>query len=167
MISRASKLQLHILLRHSVLTDSARSAQRSKSQAPLGSRCHEPHCRICASHKWEQLGKLVLENWCPRTRAFPSGSVVKSLPAMQKTWVRSLGREDPLETGMATHSSVLSGKVPWTEEPGGLQSVSDPTEHTRIPEPVLSALFGGMGSPCSPRKSASLEMDEYFLCLRS
>ena len=45
---------------------------------------------------------------------------VKNLPAMQETWVRSLGWEDPLEKGMATHSSILAWKVPRTEEPGGL-----------------------------------------------
>ena len=48
---------------------------------------------------------------------------VKNLPAMQKTQVRSLGREDPLEEGTATHSSVLAWRIPWTEEPGGLQSM--------------------------------------------
>ena len=48
--------------------------------------------------------------------------VVKDLPAMQETWVRSLGQEDPLEKEMATHSSVLAGRIPWTEEPGRLQS---------------------------------------------
>ena len=47
--------------------------------------------------------------------------VVKNLPAMQETWVRSLGREDPLEKGMATHSSILAWRIPWTENPGGLQ----------------------------------------------
>ena len=46
--------------------------------------------------------------------------VVKSLPAMQETWVRSLGQEDPLEKGTATHSSILAWKIPWTEKPGGL-----------------------------------------------
>ena len=45
--------------------------------------------------------------------------MVKNLPAMQETWVRSLGREDPLEKGMATHSSILAWRIPWTEEPGG------------------------------------------------
>ena len=49
--------------------------------------------------------------------------MAKSLPAMQELWVRSLGREDPLEKGMATHSSILAWRIPWTEEPGGLQSV--------------------------------------------
>ena len=44
-------------------------------------------------------------------------------PAMQETWVRSLGQEDPLEKGMATHSSILAWRISWTEEPGGLQSV--------------------------------------------
>ena len=48
---------------------------------------------------------------------------VKRLPAMQETWVRSLGREDPLEKEMATHSSTLAWKIPWTEEPGRLQSM--------------------------------------------
>ena len=43
--------------------------------------------------------------------------------SMQETWVQSLGQEDPLEEGMATHSSVLAWRIPWTEEPGGLQSM--------------------------------------------
>ena len=49
--------------------------------------------------------------------------LVKNLPAMQETWVRTLGWEDPLEKGMATHSSVLVWRIPWTEEPGRLQSM--------------------------------------------
>ena len=49
--------------------------------------------------------------------------MVKSPPAMQETWVRFLGQEDPLEEGVATHSSILAWRIPWTEEPGGLQSV--------------------------------------------
>ena len=48
---------------------------------------------------------------------------VKNLPAMQETWVRSLGREDSLEKEMATHPSILAWRIPWTEEPGGLQSM--------------------------------------------
>ena len=49
--------------------------------------------------------------------------MVKNLCAMQETQVRSLGRDDPLEKGMATHSSTLAWEIPWTEEPGGLQSM--------------------------------------------
>ena len=49
--------------------------------------------------------------------------VVKNLPAMQDTWVQSVGWEDPLEKGMTTHSSILAWRIPWTEEPGGLQSM--------------------------------------------
>ena len=49
--------------------------------------------------------------------------MVKNLLAMQETQVRSLDREDPLEKGMATHSSVPAWRIPWTEEPGGLQSM--------------------------------------------
>ena len=51
------------------------------------------------------------------------GSMVKHVPAMQETQVRPLGCEDPLEEGMATHSSILAWRIPWTEEPGGLQSI--------------------------------------------
>ena len=49
--------------------------------------------------------------------------MVKGLPVrgMQEVWVQSLGQEDPLEAGMATHSSILTWRIPWTEEPGGLQ----------------------------------------------
>ena len=49
--------------------------------------------------------------------------LVKNLPAMQETWVRFLGQENPLEKEMAIHSSILAWKIPWTEEPGGLQSM--------------------------------------------
>ena len=48
--------------------------------------------------------------------------LVKSLPAMWETWVQSLGQEDPLEEGMATHSRILAWRIAWTEEPEGLQS---------------------------------------------
>ena len=48
---------------------------------------------------------------------------VKNLPAMQEMWVQSLGWEDPLEKGIATHSSTLAWRIPWTEEPGGLQTM--------------------------------------------
>ena len=55
---------------------------------------------------------------------FPRGSVVKKkmLPAMQKTWIQSLGQEDPLEKELANPSSILTWEIPWTEEPGWLQS---------------------------------------------
>ena len=49
--------------------------------------------------------------------------MVKNLPAMRETWVRFLGWKDPLEKEMATHSSILAWEIPWTEEPGGLQSM--------------------------------------------
>ena len=49
--------------------------------------------------------------------------MVKNPPAMQETWIQSLGQEDPLEKEMATHSSTLAWKIPWMEEPGRLQSV--------------------------------------------
>ena len=54
---------------------------------------------------------------------FLDGSVVKNPLAMQETWVPSLGWEDALEKEMTTHSSILAWEIPWTEEPGGLQSM--------------------------------------------
>ena len=55
-------------------------------------------------------------------RASLLAQMVKNLPAMQETWVQSLGQEDMLEKGMATHSNILAWRIPLTEEPGGLQS---------------------------------------------
>ena len=54
--------------------------------------------------------------------SFDLAQRLKRLPAVQETWVRSLGWEDPLEKEMAAHSSILAWGIPWTEEPGGLQS---------------------------------------------
>ena len=54
---------------------------------------------------------------------FQVAQLVKNLPAMQETWVRSPGSEDPLEKGMATHSSILAWEILWTQESGGLQSM--------------------------------------------
>ena len=62
-------------------------------------------------------------------RGFPGGSVVKNLPAMQKTTQdRSQGWEEALEKAMALHSSILAWEIPWTEEPGGLQSMGLQTQ---------------------------------------
>ena len=56
-------------------------------------------------------------------RQISYSSAVKNLPAMQETQVRSLGWDDPMEKGMATHSSILAWETPWTEKPGGLWSM--------------------------------------------
>ena len=56
---------------------------------------------------------------------------VKNPPSMKETWVQSLGQEDPLEKGVATHSSVPAWEIPWTEEPGGLQSTGSQKSWTR------------------------------------
>ena len=57
---------------------------------------------------------------------FPGGSVVKKLPAVQEMQILSVGREDSLEKEMATHPGILSWRIPWTEEPGRLQSMQSP-----------------------------------------
>ena len=60
---------------------------------------------------------------CMYTRASLVAQMVKNLPAVQETWVQSLGWEDPLEKEMATRSSILAWRIPWTEKLGGLQSM--------------------------------------------
>ena len=75
------------------------------------------------------LGLIVSAS--PKDGSSLVAQMVKNLPAMQKTWVRSLGREDPLEKEIATHSNVLAWRTSWTEEPGRLQSVGSQTvSHT-------------------------------------
>ena len=71
---------------------------------------------------------LFLTSWhfCENFSLYGSSLVaqmVKNLPAMQETQVQALGWEDPLEKGMATHSSILAWRIPWTEDPGRLQSM--------------------------------------------
>ena len=58
--------------------------------------------------------------------------MVENLPAMQETWVRSLGWEDSLQKEMATHSSILAWRVLWTDEPGGLQSIGSQKSRTQL-----------------------------------
>ena len=75
----------------------------------------------------QSMGSQTVSNsWATFTFTFWASLVaqlVKNSPAVWKTWVQSLGWEDPLEKGMATHSSILSWRTPWTEEPGRLQSM--------------------------------------------
>ena len=84
-----------------------------EGQGSLG--CCSPWGRK-ESHMTERLNN----NKDSTTRASLVAQTVKNLPAMQETWVRSLGWKEPLEKGMVTHSSVLAWRIPWTEEPGGL-----------------------------------------------
>ena len=80
-------------------------------------------------HKYQAGGCLVVcqvHCSCRLLKYSNAGLVaqmVKNLPAVKETWVRSLGQEDPLEKEMATHSSILAWRIPWVEELGGLQSM--------------------------------------------
>ena len=88
------------------------------------SRCSNGHLEFCIL-QWCLLGPSYLLSKL-KPLGIPSGSVVKNLPVMQElqeTQVLSLGQEDPLEEGMATHSSILAWRIPWTEDPGRLQSM--------------------------------------------
>ena len=74
---------------------------------------------------------------------------VKNPPAVWETWVRSLGWEDPLEKGLATHSSILAWRIPWTEMPGALQSVESQRDTTqRLTHFPNDFQMGFMGSRC-------------------
>ena len=68
--------------------------------------------------------------YSPRVGASLVAQLVKNLPAVQETWVRLLGKEDSLEKEIATHSSILTWRIPWTEEPGRLQSMGSPESDT-------------------------------------
>ena len=77
--------------------------------------------------------------------------LVKNLPAIQETWVQSLGLEDPLEKGMATHSSILAWRIPWTEELGRLQPMgSQELDNlaTKPTNPTNQNLFPGLLPRC-------------------
>ena len=84
-------------------------------------------CRLCyalcyvmrSCYSRTHLGLEKRHIW--GKESFPGGSGVKNCLPMQETWVQSLGQEDPLEKEMATHSSILAWRIPWTDEPGGLQ----------------------------------------------
>ena len=94
---------------------------------------------------------------------------VKNLPAMQETWVRSLGWEDCLEKGMAIHSSILTWRIPWTEEPGWLQFIGEedlvsscsgglrPLVELCVEPAGLCGRCTGAGLPFGPRSQASLQ----------
>ena len=82
-----------------------------------GSSAYVPSCRCFLESEEVALPSP------PPTWGFPGGSVVKNPSAIQEGWVCSLGWENALEEGMAPHSSTLAWEIPWTEEPGGLQSM--------------------------------------------
>ena len=108
-----------------------------------------PKLRVPDGFSWQ--GPLV---------GFPGGSV-KNLPAVQEAWIPSLGREDPLEEGVATHSSVLAWRIPWTKEPGsyspwGLEELGT-TERLSAAEarPQLALMGAGEGSRGAGRRRGS------------
>ena len=75
--------------------------------------------RLC--HSWGSGWDVDLPSSCEEGMGFPGGSVVKNHLLIQEMWVRPLIREDPLEKERATHSSIFAWRMPWMEEPGGLQ----------------------------------------------
>ena len=88
--------------------------------------------------------------------AFLVAQTVKRLPTMRETQVRSLGREDPLEKWMATHSSILAWKIPWTEEPGRLQSLgSQRVQHHLATKPPIRISKG-----CNPTQKWQMGVTE-------
>ena len=90
-----------------------------------------------------QIRLQIWMKFCILTRSpgdldFPGGSDIKRLPAMRETWVQFLGREDPLEKGMAIHSSTFAWKIPWTEEPGRATVHGAAKSRTRLNDFSLS-----------------------------
>ena len=95
-----------------------------------------------------------LETKIPFASELLVAEMVKSLPAMWETQLQSLGRKDLLEKEMTTHSSILAWKVPWTEEPGGLQSIGSQKSLTRLSDLTLSLSLNTSvcAPPCTARK---------------
>ena len=74
------------------------------------------------NYLFDQSNDKWFQSQIQNVRASLMAQMVKNVPVMQETWVWSLGQEDPMEKGMATHSSILTWRIPWIEEPGKLQS---------------------------------------------
>ena len=113
----------HSLLGSVSLTFSRQEYWSGLPRAPPGA---VPNPRLLHLLHWQAgslpqapFGKPLYRIWVASLVA----QLVKNLPAVQETWIWSLGWEDPLENEMATHSSILAWKIPWTEEPGRLQSM--------------------------------------------
>ena len=114
----------------------------------------------------EGLGYPLQYSWASLV-----AQMVKNLPPVRVTWVRSLGREDPLEEGMTTHPSILAWIIPWTEEPGGLQSLGwqrvgrDWTTEHSVADALRSTVeANSIGKPlCSKKKQRHMTSD----CLKS
>ena len=114
-----------------------RGFQGSKQRTLLGRSCASSLCKchfFCLQYPFLTLHLLQEEFYSFLSKTFlycsllyfgssPVAQTVKNLPVMQETWVQSLGLEDFLEKGMATHSSIVAGEIPRIEEPGGLQSM--------------------------------------------
>ena len=103
-----------------------------------------------SSSWWRNLITVLHVQWAPFTGSLwlclgtPGGSDLKSLPAVRETWVRSLGGEDPLEKGTATHSGILAWRIPWTESPAGYspwgRKEQDATEWLHFHFPFFTAM---------------------------
>ena len=79
---------------------------------------------LCSDINWVSRQRILIESdRDDKGGVTPQSRLHGALSFVGKTWVQSLGREDPLEKGMANHSSLLAWRIPWTEEPGGLQSM--------------------------------------------
>ena len=119
--------------------------------------------RACA---WQQEKPLQWEACAQQLERSPHpASLVaqrlKCLPAMWETWVRSLGWEDPLEKEMATHSSILAWRIPWREEPSGLQSMgSQRVRHDWATSLHFTSLQQLEKSPCSTKDPAEPKINK-------
>ena len=80
-------------------------------------------CYLSCNRHWNFLGDVEISRSLGQALIFPGGFDSKESSCSAEDWARFLGQEDPLEKGMATHSGILAGRIPWTEEPGGLQSM--------------------------------------------
>ena len=113
--------------------DIATVSVRDNEGLKMGSLRTEVSCEILYSIISKGKREVQVDINLMDVQGFPRTLVtqlVKNLPAMQETWLQFLGQEDPLEKEMATHFSILAQKIPWTEEPGRLQSMGSQESET-------------------------------------
>ena len=148
---------VHESFRARILEQVVISSSRGSSQPRAGTRvsclsCRRiPYPRATGDAPMTIQGSAIVRAWCKSgllpvfqikfhwNTGFPGGSDIKNLPAIQETQVPSLGREDPLEKDMVTHSGILAWRIPWAEERGRPQSMRVTRSWTRLKRPSTHA----------------------------
>ena len=134
---------------HNITDTSGSAAKRGTGPVQPATPSHvASSCSLVLAHLCFIILKWTHVLGSSEDQASLVAQTVKNTSAVQETWVRSLGQEDPLEEGMATHSSIRAWRIPWTEEPGGLQPMGHKEPDTT--EQVTLSLTERLMKLCGP-----------------